>query len=39
MIGAAKTAEAIADLVAEREPGLALAPFGVERFGRLARLR
>ena len=39
VIGAAKTAETIADLVAEREPGLALAPFSVERFGGLPRLR
>ena len=39
VIGAAKTAEAIVDLVAERPPRLDLVPFGVERFGRLPRLR
>ena len=39
VIGAARTAEVIADLVAERLPGLDLAPFDVERFGSLARLR
>ena len=39
VIGAAKTAEVIADLVAERTPSLDLAPFGVERFSLLPRLR
>ena len=38
VIGAAKTAEAIADLVAERTPSLDLAPFNVERFSGLSRL-
>ena len=38
VIGAAKTAEVIADLVAERPPGLDLAPFSPERFGALSRL-
>ena len=33
VIGAPGTAEAIADLVADRPPGLDLAPFAVERFG------
>ena len=36
--GAAKTAEVIADLVAERPPRLDLAPFDVERFRGLSRL-
>ena len=39
VIGAPRTAQAIADLVAERPPGLDLAPFGVERFGLLPRFR
>ena len=39
VIGAAKTAEVIADLVAERPPSLDLAPFGVDRFGLLERVR
>ena len=39
LIGAAKTAEVIADLVAERPPRLDLAPFDVGRFRSLARLR
>ena len=39
LIGAAKTAEVIADLVAERPPRLDLAPFDVRRFRSLARLR
>ena len=39
VIGASKTAEAIADLVADRPPSLDLAPFGVERFSLLPRLR
>ena len=39
LIGAAKTAEVIADLVAERPPRLDLAPFDVKRFRRLPRLR
>ena len=39
LIGASKTAEVIADLVAEREPGLDLAPFDIRRFRPLARLR
>ena len=38
LIGAAKTAEVIADLVAERPPRLDLAPFDVRRFGFLPRL-
>ena len=38
VIGAAKTAEVIADLVAERPPSLDLAPFDVRRFGALSRL-
>ena len=38
VIGAAKTAEVIADLVAERQPGLDLAPFDLGRFGALSRL-
>ena len=38
VIGAAKTAEVIADLVAERSPSLDLAPFDVGRFGVLSRL-
>ncbi|MCY4405011.1 MAG: FAD-dependent oxidoreductase [Rhodospirillaceae bacterium] len=39
VIGAAKTAEVIADLVAERTPSLDLAPFGVDRFSLLERVR
>ena len=39
VIGAPGTAQAIADLVVGREPALDLAPFGVERFGLLPRLR
>ena len=39
VIGAPQTAQAIADLVAGRPPGLDLAPFSVERFGLLSRLR
>ena len=38
VIGAAKTAETIADLVAERTPSLDLAPFGLGRFSGLSRL-
>ena len=38
VIGAAKTAEVIADLVAERPPRLDLAPFDLGRFGALSRL-
>ncbi|MDE0392661.1 MAG: FAD-dependent oxidoreductase [Rhodospirillales bacterium] len=38
VIGAAKTAEVIADLVAERTPSLDLAPFDVGRFSALSRL-
>ena len=38
VIGAAKTAEAIADLVAERTPSLDLAPFDLGRFSWLSRL-
>ena len=37
VIGASKTAEAIADLVAGREPALDLAPFAADRFGPLSR--
>ena len=39
VIGSAKTAEVIADLVAERTPSLDLAPFGVDRFSLLERVR
>ena len=39
VIGAPRTAQVIADLVAERPPSLDLAPFSVERFGLLPRLR
>ena len=39
VIGAAKTAEVIADLVAERAPSLDLAPFDVGRFRLLERVR
>ena len=39
VIGAAKTAEAIADLVAERAPRLDLAPFDLGRFSLLERVR
>ena len=38
VIGASKTAEVIADLVAGREPALDLVPFAVGRFGPLSRL-
>ena len=38
VIGAAMTAEVIADLLAERPPSLDLAPFSLERFGALSRL-
>ena len=38
VIGAAKTAEVIADLLAGRPPSLDLAPFSLERFGALSRL-
>ena len=38
VIGASKTAEAIADLVAGRNPALDLAPFAADRFGLLSRL-
>ena len=38
VIGAAKTAEVIANLVAERSPSLDLAPFDVGRFSVLSRL-
>ena len=36
VIGASKTAEVIADLVAGREPALDLAPFAADRFGLLS---
>ena len=39
VIGASKTAEVIADLVAGRDPALDLAPFAADRFGLLSRVR